>query len=228
MFILLFVYDSLRFKTQNKHKMGLTGILKTPAGAPWYGNRTSRSEFYRAQVGQSTRSFLTDRIDRTVIETVAKDLQSPVFVAAAVKSTREKFAITHAEEITATRTEIAQLDARSSRLLDVASELKSPAPVLRKVDELERQRGECEQRIVASNKEDESANALANVTDAQVDDARPHGRRDAPLRARRSQGVPADDPRPRRAGSRAADLAGLLSGFPYVVGLVGRPRGDSN
>lgn len=119
-------------------------------------------------MGQSTRSFLTDRIDRTVIETVAKDLQSPVFVAAAVKSTREQFAITHAEEIAATRTEIAKLDARSSRLLDVASELKSPAPVLRKVDELERQRGECEQRIVAWNKEDESAHALAKVTDAQV------------------------------------------------------------
>jgi hypothetical protein len=40
--------------------------------------------------------------------------------------------------------------------------------VLSKVDELERQRGECEQRIVAWNREDESAHALANVTDAQV------------------------------------------------------------
>jgi hypothetical protein len=40
--------------------------------------------------------------------------------------------------------------------------------VLRKVDELERQRREVEQRIVAWDKEDEAAHALAKVTDAQV------------------------------------------------------------
>jgi hypothetical protein len=55
-------------------------------------------------------------------------------VAAAVKSTREKFAVTHAEEIAAARMEIMKLDARSSRLLDVASELQSLAPMPRKVD----------------------------------------------------------------------------------------------
>jgi hypothetical protein len=44
----------------------------------------------------------------------------------------------------------------------------STAPVLRKVDELERQRSEIEQRVVGWEKEDESAHALANVTDAQV------------------------------------------------------------
>jgi site-specific DNA recombinase len=146
----------------------LTGILKTPAGGPWYGNRTSRSEFYRAQVGKGSRSFLAERVDRAVIETVAQDLQSPAFVAAAVKSTREKFAVTHAEDIAAARAEIAKLDARSSKLLEMASELKTPAPVLRKVDEIERQRGEVEQRIVAWDKEDEAAHALAKVTDSQV------------------------------------------------------------
>jgi len=146
----------------------LTGILKTPNGTPWYGNRTSRSEFYRAQAGKISRSFLAERIDRKVIETVAQDLQSPAFVAAAVKSTREKFAITHDQDIVAARAQIAKLDARSGKLLEMASELKTPAPVLRKVDELERQRSDIEQRIVAWDKEDEAAHALANVTDAQV------------------------------------------------------------
>ena len=146
----------------------LTGILKTPSGAPWYGNRTSRSEFYRAQANERSRSFLAEKIDRTVIDTVARDLQSPAFVAAAVKSTREKFAITHDEETAAARAAIAKLDARSSRLLEIASELKTPGPALRKVDEIERQRSEIEQRIVAWEREDEGARALANITDAQV------------------------------------------------------------
>ena len=146
----------------------LTGILKTPSGAPWYGNRTSRSEFYRAQANDRSRSFLAEKIDRTVIDTVARDLQSPAFVAAAVKSTREKFAITHDEETAAARAAIAKLDARSSRLLEMASELKTPGPALRKVDEIERQRSEIEQRIVAWDKKDEGARALADITDAQV------------------------------------------------------------
>ncbi|HWZ71977.1 MAG TPA: hypothetical protein VN326_10955 [Casimicrobiaceae bacterium] len=76
------------------------------------------------------------------------NLQSPAFVAAAVKSTREKFAATHDEDITAARAQIAKLYARSRKLLEMASELKTPAPVLRKVDELERQRSEIEQHIV--------------------------------------------------------------------------------
>ncbi len=50
----------------------------------------------------------------------------------------------------------------------MASELKTPGPVLRKVDEQERQRTEIEQRIVGWEKEDEVAHARANVMDAPV------------------------------------------------------------
>ncbi len=48
------------------------------------------------------------------------------------------------------------------------SELKTPAPVLRKVDEQERERGMIEQRIVAWEKDDEAAQVLAGITDVQV------------------------------------------------------------
>ena len=146
----------------------LTGLLKTPAGAPWHGNRTAQSEFYRAKAASGTRSMLSAKIDRTVIETVARDLQSPGFVAAAVKSLREKFALTHAEEIAAARAEIAKLDDHSSQLLEMAVKLKSRAPVLRKVDDIEDQRSEIERRILAWEKDDESSQALADITDAQV------------------------------------------------------------
>ncbi|MDQ6825046.1 MAG: hypothetical protein M3007_06245 [Candidatus Eremiobacteraeota bacterium] len=50
----------------------------------------------------------------------------------------------------------------------MACDLKSRAPVLRKVDDLEDQRSAIERRILAWEKEDESAQALADVTDAQV------------------------------------------------------------
>jgi site-specific DNA recombinase len=146
----------------------LTGLLKMPDGAPWHGNRSSSAELYRAQTSRGGRNMLAERVERAVIETVANDLQSPQFVRAAVKSLREKFAVTHAQDIAAARAEIATLDERSSRLLDVALGLKSRTSVLRKVDVLEDQRTAIEQRIVAWEKEDESARAVADITDAQV------------------------------------------------------------
>jgi hypothetical protein len=48
----------------------------------------------------------------------------------------------------------------------MASQLETVAPVLRKVEELERERTVIEQRIVAWEKEEETAQALANITDA--------------------------------------------------------------
>lgn len=50
----------------------------------------------------------------------------------------------------------------------MASDLKSPAPVLRKVDVLEDKRTAIEQQIVVWEKDGESTKALSNVTDAQV------------------------------------------------------------
>ena len=49
----------------------------------------------------------------------------------------------------------------------MAAELASPAAILRKVDELERQRTVIEQRIVAWEKDDEAAQTLAKITDAR-------------------------------------------------------------
>ena len=163
----------------------LDRILKTPAGAPWHGNRTSRSEFYRAQAGNGSRSLLAERIDRAVIDTVARDFQSPEFVAAAVKSPREKFAVTHAEEIAEARrrdreTRCSQRPA--ARYGERAQDRRRRSCA--KVDDLERERAEIEQRIVAWDKEDESAQRPGGRHRCPgQNDARPHGRRDAALRA---------------------------------------------
>jgi hypothetical protein len=158
-------------KAQRRDKAGallLTGLLRTPAGKPWHGNRTARAEVYRASIGKRTRSILTTKVDAAVIDTVARDLQSSDFVAAAVKATRDKFALVHTAEIAEAQNEIVALELRASKFLDMAAELETPAPMLRKVDELERQRTAIERRIAAWEKDDEAARALANITDSQV------------------------------------------------------------
>ena len=104
----------------------------------------------------------------------------------------------------------------------------STAPVLRKVDELERQRSEIEQRVVGWEKEDESAHALANVTDAQV---------------RTMLGRMADEMRLYERGALKDFLMSILDRIELdrsnkpcnsvtashsVVGIAWRPHGDSN
>ena len=71
-------------------------------------------------------SMVTSRLDRVVIESVTADLQSSSFVAAAVKATREKFALTHTDDIAAAHAEFAKIDSQISRLLAMASQLASP------------------------------------------------------------------------------------------------------
>jgi hypothetical protein len=55
-----------------------------------------------------------------------------------------------------------------SKFVDMAVGPESPSPVYRTIDELERERGTLLRRIVEWEKEDEAAQALANVTEAQV------------------------------------------------------------
>ena len=146
----------------------LSGLLKTPDGTPWRANRTAAAEFYRVAVGGRTRNMPTKRVDDAVVETVSKDLLSAAFVRAALKSTRERLICTHTEEIRQTRTAIAALEAKASKYLDMAANLENPSPVYRKIDEVERERGALLRRIVVWEKEDEAAQALANITEAQV------------------------------------------------------------
>jgi hypothetical protein len=146
----------------------LTGLLRTPSGVPWQGNRTAKAEFYRARFGKSSRKMPTSKVDAAVIDTVARDLQSAEFVAAAVKATREKFALCHTEEMAEAREAIVALEIRSGKFLDMASQRERVAPVLRKVEELERERSAIERRIAEWEKADETAQALANITDVPV------------------------------------------------------------
>ena len=146
----------------------LTGLLRTPEGKPWHGNRTPKSELYRAAMSKGTRSFLTAQVDAAVVDTVARDLQSSDFVALAVKATREKFACVHTEDIARAKQEIVALALRAGQYLDLVPQMETAAPLLRKVEEIERQRTVIEQRIVGWEKDDEVGQALMKITGAQV------------------------------------------------------------
>ena len=109
------------------------------------------------------------RVETAVVETVSRDLLSPAFVRAALKSTRERLiCYAHGRDPGRHKAEIAALEAKASKYLDMAANLENPSPVYRKIDEVERERGALLRRIVEWEKEDEAAQALANITEAQV------------------------------------------------------------
>ena len=126
------------------------------------------TEYYRVKLPAGSRALRADRVDRTVVAAVARDLVSTEFVARAAKATRAMFEVTHRDDIDGAHGRIAKIEGQIARLLEMAADLKTPAPVLRKVDALEDERTAIEQQVVAWQKDDEAAMALHAVTDAQV------------------------------------------------------------
>ena len=143
----------------------LTGLLRTRDGAPWYGDKDGK--YYR--VGRkgpgAGRSVSTEAVDKTVIGCVGKDLQSPAFVAAAYAKTVKHLARSNAGDVAELRLKDAALVARISRFMDMAGELESPGPVVRKIDEVERERAAIAARIEELEEQDRQAAAMTQITE---------------------------------------------------------------
>jgi site-specific DNA recombinase len=173
----------------------LTGLLRTPAGEAWHGNRTAKAEFYRAAASSGTRNMAAAKVDAAVIDTIAPDLQSTEFVAAAVKAAREKFALTHDEEIADARKGIVALELRAGRFLDMAADLASPAPLLRKVGRTR----------AAADRDRPTHRGLGEGRRGRPDARQDHGRQVRKMLGRMAEEMRMPSPpicRRRRSGSR--------------------------
>lgn len=113
----------------------LTGILRTPAGARYYGE--AASDCYRVRGRYVRRATL----EHAVVGKVMQDLLAPRFVDALVAGAR---ATVHnnpeRQHIRALRERVGDIAAKIGRLVELATELAAPGPALRKIDELERER----------------------------------------------------------------------------------------
>ena len=87
----------------------LSGLLRTPSGDRWYGNRTAKAGFYRVKTSAGSRNMPVAKVDSIVVETVATDLASSEWAAEALKATQAMFAVSHADEIAAAKAQIAAL-----------------------------------------------------------------------------------------------------------------------
>ena len=126
----------------------LTGLLVTPAGAPWHSDGCG---FYRAAstAGQGGRKLLGSNVERAVLDRLADDLQADENAQRIHAHLR---AIAGGEQVDGRR--IAGLERRGATLADeigrtvgLASQMRDPAPVLRRVEDLEHQRARVLQEL---------------------------------------------------------------------------------
>lgn len=140
----------------------LTGILKTTAGATWRGHKGGR--YYRT----GTRSIAADLVDATVLDTVRRDLRSIEVARIVVARLQASAGREHLTEAAKLNQAVEAIAGRISRFMDMADKLQTPGPVLRKVDELERERTRLQKEIATLNREAQSARAARAITEDQV------------------------------------------------------------
>lgn len=113
----------------------LTGILRTPAGARFYGE--SSADAYRVR----GRYIPREPLEHAVVGKVMADLCAPAFVNALVSAAHASAAVSaEHQHLQALRDRVSDLATKISRMVDMAAELASPGPALRKIDQLEQER----------------------------------------------------------------------------------------
>lgn len=130
----LAAYSAKRPRRTNG-KYLLTGLLRTPAGARYYGEGSA--DAYRVR----GRYVQREPLEKAVMGKVVQDLAMPAFIGALVQAARASEARSERQQqAKALKDRIDSITDRISRMLDMAASLSTPAPVLRRVDQLEAER----------------------------------------------------------------------------------------
>lgn len=143
----------------------LSGLVYTPDGVRWW----AESDRYRCGRAGNVRSLSREALESQVLDHVLEDLASPAFAPALLSGTRAALASeTDPAALRRLRTSIAELASKISRTLDLAADLEDPAPALRKVEELERERSDKLKQLHAAEAEAGRAAWIQKLTLADV------------------------------------------------------------
>ena len=152
-----------RVERYRKSKALLTSLVYDPDGQKWW----AESDRYRWP-GTPERSVRLAHLEDPVIDQVMADLAAPEFAVRLLESTRTALA---GDDMRAAarrlRREVAEIAARISKASDMALELEDPAPMLRKVDELEAKRRE---KVRELEQVDAQAQHLQRIDDVRLED----------------------------------------------------------
>lgn len=141
----------------------LTGVLLQPDGAPWYGDGGGR--YYRAGKGRKVGAA---DIDQAVLGKIVSDFESERFAERLALEARSRSFQRERAEIEQLRAQVGDIDGRMDRFLALAAEMRDSAPVLRKVEQLERDRRQVETRLRQAERDLREAQVVADMGDHQI------------------------------------------------------------
>lgn len=135
----------------------LAGLLVTPDGKPYHGDRGA----YRVK-GRQVRA---DAVDAAVTQHVLADLQAPRFVQAVTKAARALRKPGSDREL---HRALAATEKRQARLLALAEQSRNPAPILRELEAVEAERERLATALAEHQAEAARREALAGISEMEV------------------------------------------------------------
>src|SRR5262245_17350323 len=143
----------------------LSGLLVTPDGVPWHSDGCG---YYRA--GKEGRKLLALNVEQAVLDRILADLLAEDSVQRILAQMR---AITGGEPVDGRR--VAGLERRTAtlaseigRTVGLASQIKNPAPVLRRLEDLEHQRARLLGEIAELRARQQEYSTASEITADQV------------------------------------------------------------
>jgi len=142
----------------------LGGLLRTPAGKPWYGCRDRGVRYYR-----NGRRVDAERVERGVIQTVRAALRSQEFVDALLQDARRMAAPTApVEAIKRAYAQIEALDRKISSLMASLPETTAKRPLLTQIETWETEREKVRASIIDEETHLARSRAARNITESHI------------------------------------------------------------
>lgn len=133
----------------------LTGLLQSPDGTQWNGMKDRRGPAYRlpGTPGKRGRVIQVGEVDALVIRQLAESLQSDEFVEALYQAGQQAKVDTSPR--VALQKSLSALNIKLERAVEAVLSMEDPAPMYRKINDLERQRRNLTADIELQKQEEE-------------------------------------------------------------------------
>lgn len=153
-------------RTGNSHYL-LTGLLKTPSGQAWIGNKQTH---YRTKPHNGIKGKWVNArdVDQAVTQQIISDMTSADFVRAITNETHRLNPANQTDPAADLRDTLNQVTRQISKAMDLALNLAEPGPATRKIDQLEQQRQTLIQQITTIEREHSTQAALSQITEEQI------------------------------------------------------------
>ena len=144
----------------------LGGLLRAPAGKPWYGCRDRGVRFYRLGRGKRVEA---QKIEQGVVQTVRDALRSSQFVRALLDDAHRMAAPDAAvEAIKSAYAQIETLDRRIGSLMATLPETTAKRPLLEQIERWETEREKLRASIVHEETRLARSRAATDITEGHI------------------------------------------------------------